>query len=215
MKKPKPPRARVKPSQPQPQPPQPQEGLSLGAQQAQHRRLQPILSWFDRTFRNVWFYIAAALAILNLYHTYRPELSLGIAATIRNDPVATLFSLYNTGSWTLYHVTTTCNIWDGLKWISSRGNMILSDSGTAPAGNSDIDILIPTQTATQDCGLEPLMVAPVNDAIRIDITAEYRWFYGLVPGGATRHFNMRHFGGQLILVPNVEQRSMPPPPPPS
>jgi hypothetical protein len=141
MKKPKPPRARVKPSQPQPQPPQPPDELPHGSQQAQQRRLRSILSVFDRTFRNLWFYIAVAIAVISLWHAYRPEISIGVGATVQNDPVATLFTLANTGSWTLYNVTTKCAVWNGYHWFTSKGNMILAEPNAALAGNSNIDIL--------------------------------------------------------------------------
>ena len=50
------------------------------------------------------------------------------------------------------------------------------------------------------------MAIHANEAIRIDITTKYDWFFG--HNSASRHFDMRPFGGRLILVPDVEPREL-------
>lgn len=182
--------------------PQPQE-------QGPTLRLRPVLSWLHQTFRDVWFYVAAVSLVLNLVHTFRPELSVQIGATIPNHPGSTLFTLTNSGSWTLYDINTKCSIWTGYNWIISEGNIVVSKPTSAFAGNPDIRSLRPTEIATQDCSIE----FPANDLIWIDISSTFDWFFG--HGAATRHFDMRKFGGNLILVPDVEFRPGVPPPPAS
>lgn len=80
-------------------------------------------------------------------------------------------------------------------------------------GDPDILVLSPNQTATQDCAVPGYV--PLNEAIRIDIDEDYKWFFGFLSGVATKHFNMRRFGLRLILVPDVEPRLGPPPPVPA
>jgi hypothetical protein len=182
------------------QPPLPQE-------QVPTIRLGPVLSWLHRTFRDVWFYVAAVSLVLNLVHTFRPEVSVQIGATIPNQPASTLFTITNTGSWTLYNITTKCSIWTGHNWIISADNIVLSEPNSAMAGNSTTRSLRPTEIATKDCSVS----MPANDSIRIDISSTFDWFFG--HGNATRHFDMRRFGGNLILVPDVEFRAGVPAPP--
>jgi hypothetical protein len=47
-------------------------------EQGQKILLKPILSWLHRTFLDVWFYVAAVSLIVNLVHTFRPQLSIQI-----------------------------------------------------------------------------------------------------------------------------------------
>jgi hypothetical protein len=174
-------------------------------------RLAPVLSCLHRTFRDVWFYVAVVALIVNLVHTFRPQLSVQIGATIPNQPASTLFTLTNTGSWTLYNITTTCSIWTGRQWIISEGNVVAPNRDAAMAGNPDIRALTPSDIATQDCAVA--MKTPTPTSIRIDINSKFSWFFG--SGHAGRHFDVRNISGVLILVPDVESRPDLPAPPSS
>jgi hypothetical protein len=140
--------------------------------------------------------------VINLVHTFRPQLSVQIGASIPNQPASTLFTLTNTGSWTLYDITTTCSIWTGSHWLISEGNVVSSNPGAAMAGNPDIRSLAPADIATQDCAVAAVTSIPSNDSIRIDMNSTFSWFFGR--GNASRHFDVRDIGGNLILVPDVE-----------
>jgi hypothetical protein len=183
--------------------------------QAEGRQLRrgPVLSWLHRTFRDLWFYVAAVALIVNLVHTFRPQLSVQIGATIPNQPASTLFTLTNTGSWTLYNITTTCSIWTGRRWIISEGNVVAPNPNAAMAGNPDIRSLAPLDIATQDCAMAMITRIPANESIRININSKFIWFFG--NGHAGRHFDVRNIGGVLILVPDVESRPDLPAPPSS
>jgi hypothetical protein len=189
------------------------EQPSQSEQQVRQRGLGSFLSWFHQTIRDVWFYVAAVSLIINLVHTFRPQISIQVGATIPNQPVLTLFTLTNSGSWILYNITTKCAIWSGHNWIVSQGNVVELGPTSPLAGNPDIHSLAPTEIATQDCAISALMAIPTNDSIRIDIQSEYDWLFGHTSTG--RHFDMRRFGGQLVLVPDVERREGIPPPPSS
>ena len=129
-------------------PPQTSKQPSQGRQQGRQLRLGPVLSWFHRTLRDVWFYVAAVSLIFNLVHTFRPQLSIQVAATIPDQPALTLFTLTNTGSWTLYNITTKCAIWSGHNWLISQGNIVRFGSASPMAGNPNIHSLGPTEIAT-------------------------------------------------------------------
>lgn len=191
--------------------PQKLEQRTPPQEQVRQRRLGPALSLFHRTIRDVWFYVAAVSLVLNIIHTFRPELSVEIGGTIRNQPAQTLFTLKNTGSWTLYNVSTTCYIWTGTKWIVSERNIVTHSKTSAIAGNPDIISLSPKGVATRDCAVPPFIPIPANDSVRIDIDFKFDWFLG--HGNATRHFDMRSFGDNFILVPDVEFRPDLPPRP--
>jgi hypothetical protein len=192
------------PPQTSEQPPQPQE-------QGRPLRLGPVLSWLHRTFRDVWFYVAAVSLVMNIVHTFRPQLSIEIGATIPNQPASTLFTLANTGSWTLHNITLKCSIWTGHRWIVSEGNIVTSSPTSAMAGNPEIRSLSPAEIATRDCAVPPFISVPANESIRIDVSSKFDWFFAR--GSEIRHFDMRSFGGNLILVHDVEFRPDLPRPP--
>jgi hypothetical protein len=85
---------------------------------------------------------------------------------------------------------------------------------TSPiSGDPHIRSLGPSEVATQDCAIAALTSIPADEALRINIISEYDWLFG--HSRAVRHFDMRSFGGNLILVPDVEFRPEIPQPPSS
>ena len=170
--------------------------------QAQKLRLKPSLSWLHRTLRDAWFYVAAISLIFNLGHTFKPQLSIQIGETIPNQPAFTLFTLTNTGTWTLNNIDTKCIIFTGNTWITSQGNIFMPTTTSPEVGNPDIRSLRPTDIATQDCIMGGKISFTANPSFRIDIDSQYDWFFG--HGDTVRHFDMRSFGGKFILVPDVE-----------
>ena len=170
------------------------------------RPLRSTLSFADRTFRNVWFYVAALSLIINLTYTFRPQIGVQ-ASSVIDDPLASLFTLSNNGPWTLYNVSMSCALTNGQRpLIYSEGNMVFTSPSSAIAGNPDIDVMPPGQTATRDCGFPVHMSGP----IRIDVTISYKWLWGFISNGTTHHFDTRYIHGHLILVPDLEPGGRPP-----
>jgi hypothetical protein len=166
---------------------------------APRRSLRSVLSFADRTFRNVWFYVAAVSLVFNVVYTFRPQLTVSVASAIGN-PQASLFSLSNIGSWTLYDVDMRC-----LVGSERMTNVLILDSrnGATRGGNPLIAELAPGQTATRDCGASP----PLPPASKIDLVISYTWLWGLKSASVTKHFDTRLVGRALILVPDVENPS--------
>lgn len=191
-------------------PPQTPEQPSQEPPRRQRVFLQAFLASFlratlsiDRTFRNVWFYVAAFLFIFNFSHTFQPRLTIQIAAFSANNLSETLFTLGNSGSWTLTDLVTTCTIWNEGRKIRSRGNYVYS--GNAPLqGNPIISILRPSDIATQDCGLRFLLGSmPATKSTRIEMETTYSWLHGLKQDSVKRTYDMRRFSGRLVIVPDL------------
>jgi hypothetical protein len=182
--------------------------------------IKPPLSFLvfaDKTFRDFWFYVAVAFLVVNLTYTFRPQIATQVAATQNDDPLNTLYSVYNPGAWTLYNVGMTCVVWNGQQRLATLSNNTLVASRDAPAGgNPNIAILSPGEMATRDCGTGHNFITFGNlkpEAIRIDLEFSYDWFWGLHRSTTTRHFNTRRFQDHIILVPDVEGHGVSPPQP--
>ena len=133
------------------------------------------------------------------------------ASDIANNPLATLFTLSNTGPWTLQNVRMTCVLWNGsTKAGTFSNNTMKVGKDSAAMGNPNIQQLSPGDTATRDCGLggTAIVIGGLNiEAVRIDLEITYGWFWGLRQGNASHHFSTRRIGGVVILVPDVETRA--------
>ena len=185
-------------------PPQaPQPPLATQAQ-VPPRSLRTRLSWFDKTLRNVWFYVAAASLVLNITYTFRPQITIQSASTIDN-PSESLFIITNNGFWTLYDVAFYCAVNGNV----SSGNIISRDESSAPEGNGLVSIFSPGQTATRDCGGMALGRRVPPDSVRIDLLIVYKWAWGIFTSPLKRHFDTRRVQGHVILVPDVEPSVFP------
>jgi hypothetical protein len=186
-------------------PPQTPEPPLTDPPPIQRRSLRTRLSWFDKTFRDVWFYVAAASLVLNITYTFRPQLTIQSASPLDN-PAASLFSITNNGFWTLYDVAFYCAINGNV----SSGNIISRDDSSAAEGNGLVSILPPGQTATRDCGATAGMGRHIPPgSVRIDLLIVYKWAWGLRTSPTTRHFDTRRVGDHVILVPDVEPSVFP------
>jgi hypothetical protein len=170
----------------------------------QRRSLRSLLSLFHGSFRDVWFYVSAFLLVLTAYQKFRPELSIQIAQTSPNHPVATLFSISNNGVWTLTKVRTTCAIGTGGGWAYSGDNAVLDRPGGTISGNANIAVFPSGQVATKDCAPGFAGEPQNTGAARIEVIVQYNWFFDLFSGTEMRYFDMRRLNGQLILVPDLE-----------
>jgi hypothetical protein len=152
------------------------------------------LKFFDKAFRDVWFYVAALCLVLNVTYTFRPQLSISSLAFDERNPASTLFVLTNIGAWTLYNVDTRCDIDVGTMHVTSISNL------TSEGGNTIIDVLDRGEPATKDCafGLR------TNVNLRIAVSVSYNWFFGLLPGTVVRNFRTRPFAGHLLIIPDVK-----------
>ena len=183
----------------QPETPEP---LSTGQAQGQPRSLRTHLSWFDKTFRNVWFYVAAILLVVNLTYNFRPQLTIQSASPIDN-PLAAWFTITNNGPWTLYEVGFFCDV----NGTVSSGNLVSRGPDAAPEGDIPIDVFPSGQTATRDCAAVTNHIPP--DDVRIDLLITYKWLWGMTQGHLTRHFDTRRVQRHVILVPDVEPGVLP------
>ena len=190
------------------QPPQMQSPPPPGQRQS----LRSFLRAFDASFRNVWFYVAVMLLIINVSYTFRPQLQISASSIVTNDPAATLFTLINIGPWTLTNIEVGCDIFAGDQLILRSADIQIERSPEAALlGSSRISALAQGDPATRDCGisltrdLDHVTVAPA--VLRIDVFAFYSWFWGIWRSDAVvRHFNTRGVGeGRYILVPDVER----------
>src|ERR1700733_1878931 len=112
-------------------------------------RPQPLktrLFWLDKTFRNVWFYIAVAIVVVNLTYNFRPQLAIQ-SSSFADHPQASLFTITNNGPWTLYEVDFFCEI----NGILTTGNIHSRTPDSAAAGDAPVAVLPPGQPATRDC----------------------------------------------------------------
>lgn len=178
--------------------PQTQGIPPVGPPPLQPRTLRRRLSWLDKTFRNVWFYIAVALALVSATYSFRPQLVVQVASPLDN-PTAALFTLTNNGAWTLYNLTLGCEFNDTLLIDDSakfRGLHSIIE------GNPTIDSLSPGQSATRDCSTVKINIPQAT--VRIDFIVSYNWMWGISTSHLTRHFDTRRVGGHIILVPDVE-----------
>jgi hypothetical protein len=178
----------------QPRTPEPS---SLDRAPGPPRPLKTRLSWLDKTFRDVWFYIAAILVVVNLTYNFRPQLTIQ-SSSPADHPQATLFTVSNNGPWTLYEVNFFCEI----NGILTTGNTVSRTPGSAVAGDAPVAILPSGQTATRDCATVVTNTPPDN--VRIDLFISYNWLWGFKSGLLTRHYDTRRMQGHVILVPDVE-----------
>lgn len=180
--------------------------------QDQKQPRQSALSFIDKTFRDVWFYIAAVSLVVNMTYTFRPQLIINPTSPISDSrPLSTLFTITNAGAWTLYNVKIQCDVWDGQNFRGSFSRIPIEDEpGTPIIGSIDVDELVPTITATRDCGLASSYVTLDNidyKKLRIDINISYYWLWGYRSSSITHHFNTRVTDSKIILVPDVEPSS--------
>ena len=103
------------------------------------RFLRELLGVVHRTIRDVWFYIAALLLVLNVYNTFSPHLSIQASTTANNNPLDTLFTLTNNGPLSLYKVEMTCKIWNGQRLLITLTNVSFSTANWPARGNPDVD----------------------------------------------------------------------------
>jgi hypothetical protein len=162
------------------------------------RPLKTLLFWLDKTFRNVWFYIAAAIVVLNLTYNFRPQLAIQ-SSSFADHPQASLFTITNNGPWTLYEVNFFCEI----NGMVTTGNIISRTPDSAAAGDAPVAVLPPGQPATRDCATVAMSKVP-PDNVRINLFVTYEWMWGLKSGQETRHYDTRRVQGHVILVPDVE-----------
>jgi hypothetical protein len=175
----------------------------------QQRPLLSKLKYFDTSLRNVWFYVALIALIINLSYTFRPQFNAQASTMSDGNPLSTLYTLFNTGPWTLYNVGMKCVIsYDKNKKINLENNEMHLGENSPALGNPTIPALKPTATATRDCGIGGNFIhieIPHMETVRIDLEISYDWFFGIISANENRHFDTRRVGDKFILVPDVER----------
>jgi len=169
------------------------------------------LSIFDKTFRDLWFYVAAVSLVVNMVLAFRPQpIIQSGAALVDSNPLTSLFSLTNNGILTIYNIKIQCDVWDGDQFRGSFSRIPIQTAPKAPLNGSwDIDELSPTATATRDCGIESGNVILKDldpKTTRLDIVIYYEYFWGYMQSRASHHFNTRLVNNRAILVPDIETR---------
>jgi hypothetical protein len=188
-----------------------QQHTATSQQQPRHWRLLSLCALFDKTFRNVWFYIAAVSLVVNMVYAFRPQPTVQSgAALVDSNPLTTLFTVSNNGAFTLYNVRIQCEIFDGDIPRGTFSRMPVPPEGNAPVtGSIDVDELTPTDTATRDCGFKDdnATLKGLNPkTTRINIIISYDYFWGAKSFISSHHFNTRVIGTRVILVPDVEPK---------
>ena len=167
------------------------------------------LKSFDVGFRNVWFYVAAFVLIINLSYTFRPQLQIQASTLADSDPLGTLFTFVNNGAWTLYDVQIHCTLYKGLRVALQASNITNQVSPNASVtGSGIITVLRSTDPATRDCGIgqngRVRVILPPSPEIAIDLDVQYRWLFGLLTERQRSPFDTRKVGSRFILVPDVQ-----------
>jgi hypothetical protein len=166
------------------------------------------LRFADKTFRDFWFYVAAAFLVLTVTYTLRPQLSAQVAATSNDNPLDTLYTLSNVSAWTLQNVSMKCEIWDGPRRVITLDNNSISNGNNSPlGGNPRIAFLKQGESATRDCGTGGNFIdlKGINyDSIRINLIISYDWLWDFRRSTDIYHFNTRERQGRIFLVPDVE-----------